>query len=144
MTDIEKIKALTEAIVASTEQSISELFSYFIRLYVSERIAQTNVDEDGDMLLYQWDINARYAELDLTRQIMLDLADPDEAADSMMQLSVRCRFKPVQTLASAAGNEWCSHPSEVDDFTAMLMNSQPFLAAMQSAPADISIILDRL
>lgn len=144
MTDIGKIKVLTEASTALKEQNISELFSYFIRLYVSERISQTDIDADGDMLLYQWEINNRYVELDLTRQIMLDLADPDDAADSMVQLSVRCRFKPAQILPPDAGNEWCSNPSEVDNFTAMITGSQSFKSAMQSALVKISIILDRL
>lgn len=144
MTDIEKIKALTEAAIASKEQNISELFSYFIRLYISERIAQTNIDEDGDMLLYQWGTYRGFFEVDLTRQIMLNLADPDEAADSIVQLSVTFRFNlTADTMSISNGNCWCNTLSEVEEFKTMLTDSAAFIWAQQAAVVDISVSVDK-
>ncbi|WP_409306629.1 hypothetical protein [Pectobacterium sp. B1J-3] len=145
MTDIGKIKALTEASTALKENNIAALFSYVIQLYVSERIAQTDVDADGDMLLYQWGTYRKYFELDLTRQIMPDLDDPDDCADAMMQLSVRFRFHSTKgTKAIGDGNIWCHTPSESDEFKTTLMNSAAFLLAQQAMVVDVSITLERV
>lgn len=145
MSSIDNIKALVTAYPALAEKDIARMFEFFIRLYESERIDQTDIEEDGDMLLYQWSIQDGHVELDLTRQVMLDLEDPDEAADSMTQLSITFRFATTaETPSIESGNVWCNSPAEVAAFRATLSDSAPFAWARQVAAAEVRIALDRL
>lgn len=145
MSSIARIQEGVTACPALADKDIAGVFDFFIRLYVSERIDQTNIEEDGDMLLYQWSRQGGHVELDLTRQIMLDLEDPDEAADSMTQLSIKFRFAETADAPSmGSGNVWCNSPVEVEAFRAMLGDSALFSWARQVAVAEVQVTLDRL
>lgn len=95
--------------------------------YQSERATDAiDIDEDGDMLLFQWGSHDLGSSpvfyYDLTRQLIVNDSDDDDGA--IWQLNCELRYQALPD-ASALGEDadWCSSPSELDDFRALIAAS---------------------
>jgi hypothetical protein len=80
------------------------------------------VDQDGDMLLFQWGTydwgSGRAFEVDVTRQLILAAEEDD---DAIWQLGLTFRYRPdVATEALAKGHQWCGQPSDAAKFSTLL------------------------
>jgi hypothetical protein len=92
-----------------------------LAFYKEQRAKCAPLDEDGDMLLYQWGAEGKTFMLDLTRQFIL----PDE--DEPYQLSLTFRYRVDDELGEAeGGNEWCSTPKDLPAFRKFIDASEPF------------------
>ena len=116
--------------IASPLDSISlhDGLGAMIELYRAARTDDCSVDEDGDMLLFQWGTydwgKGPYFEIDLTRQFAPTGGDDEQ----IWQLSLTFLFWPTRTLE--AGHRWCARPAELDDF-ARFMWSHPALGGTE-------------
>src|SRR5262245_10947013 len=85
--------------------------------YAAERAEGCALEDDGDMLLYQWGTHdwgdGESFELDITRQFTVT----GEEDDDTRQLSLRFKFKPSAELRELGdGNRWCHSPSKLQAF----------------------------
>src|SRR3982750_2345731 len=79
--------------------------------YAQQRAEGAELDQDGDMLLYQWGVygwdGPEMFEVDITRQFMIT------GEDEPHQLQLICYFQPTDALRKInASNQWCPSPDE--------------------------------
>ena len=110
--------------------------------YAAERaVDAAPLDEDGDMLLFQWgthDWGAGPAfEYDLTRQLVR-ADDPED--EGIIQLSLTYRY-PItdETAALGSGHSWCGRPEDLAALRRRI-EAHPASSAIRSAtPQEISM-----
>lgn len=105
--------------------------------YRDVRAEDCPLEEDGDMLLFQWGTHdsgeGETFQLDITRQF-IHAADEDD--DGMSQLSLTFHFKPTPELTELEdGNQWCNTPEEVEEFEKFIMGD-----AAYEAVADVKAV----
>ena len=105
--------------------SVHDGLATMIDHYRSVRADDCAIDDDGDMLLFQWGTydwgKGPFFEIDLTRQFAIGEGEDE----NIWQLSLTFVFWPNRSLE--AGHRWCAHPAELDDF-ARFVWSHPALA----------------
>ena len=106
--------------------------------YRDQRAADCDIEQDGDMLLYQWgsyDWGAGlFFELDITRQFIEGEAEDD----NVVQLSLTFRYTPTELLRKVGGgNRWCSALHELESFRAFILKSPAFAAVEDAPPAAV-------
>src|SRR5829696_2534588 len=87
-----------------------------LAFYAEQRAADVAIDEDGDMLLYEWGLYSRETgesfQLAITRQFIV--TDEDEP----YQLHLTLHFAATAVLRRLQdGNEWCHSPEELSEFS---------------------------
>jgi hypothetical protein len=102
--------------------------------YREQRAEDCDIEQDGDMLLYQWgccDWGAGlFFELDITRQFVEGAAEDG----SIVQLSLTFRYPRTELRRKVGdGNRWCSTLHELESFRAFILES-PALAAVEGSP----------
>jgi hypothetical protein len=112
-----------------------------LAFYAEERVDGCSLDDDGDMLLYQWGTNdwgeGEAFEFNITRQFM-------DARDVIRQLSLTFTFEPgKQTRACGEGNKWCESPDDVEKFRRFILTSKAYKLAKSLAPNDVTLELTR-
>jgi len=141
---IEEIKSIIESSEFKKNKKSIQLIELTLDLYKENRIDNTDLDGDGDMLLFQWGTYSHkennYFYIDMTRQIVLDLEDPDEAADTMQQLSTKSMYSTDETTALIRNsNEWCTSPKNLNDFRNFIANNKAFKWAKENEPFKIDV-----
>ena len=120
------------------EQAVSLVLDFYGRV----RAEDCPLEEDGDMLLYQWGVyqdtgGGKSFHFDLTRQFMLADSDSDEG---MSQLSLTLHFRPTPELqAIGDSNEWCHSPDKLAGFREFIRNSETYRAVTQLKPTNVKI-----
>lgn len=95
--------------------------------YESERATDAiDVDENGDMLLFQWGTydfgRGPVLVYDLTRQFIVNDSDDDDGA--IWQLNCELHYAALPEIESLGeDSDWCSSPSELDDFRSLIAAS---------------------
>ncbi len=126
---------------ATVEAGVSAMLAF----YVNERADGCHVDDDSDMLLFQWGTydwgGGRRFEVDITRQIVL----PDEEDDdAIWQLHLTYRFAPTHDLEGhGAGDRWCHAPAELPAFREFIASTGAFRALAQRPPVDVELNWER-
>lgn len=92
-----------------------------LEFYRDERADDVDLDEDGDMLLFQWGTYGGASfQYDLTRQL-IGVAGCDD--DNFVQLNLTLHFdNDAEASAIEQGNFWCKRPgdAEVQEFRARI------------------------
>ena len=109
-----------------------------LAFYADERAEGCEIDEDGDMLLYQWGVyevgRGETFQLDITRQFMP--ADEDEP----YQLSLTFHFEPSAALRRIGdGNRWCGEPKGVAKFRKFIEGSAAYRAVAAEKPKKVEL-----
>lgn len=129
----------------------SEGVEAMLAFYASERCDGCVLEEDGDMLLFQWGSynwgDSTHFELNITRQLMPGGdggGDEDEDDDEgILQLSLTFRFPPTAELqALGSGNEWCATPSGLPAFRACIDACPAFQRVGSRIPSEVVLHLD--
>jgi len=120
--------------------------SLMLDFYKSVRAEDCPLDEDGDMLLYQWgmydDKGGKSFHYDLTRQFILADSGGDEG---MSQLSLTLYFKATPELkAIKDGNEWCYSPDDLTKFRAFIEKSPAYRATAALKPTNATVRYSRI
>lgn len=123
--------------------SISEAVDLMFGFYVDVRATGCVMDEDGDMLLYQWgaynDGEGEHFEFDLTRQFIENEGEDDD----ITQLSLTFKFDPVEVLQQLGrGNRWCANLEEVESFRHFILESSAYTTAAAMQPKEVQLKTD--
>ena len=121
----------------SLPDAIRLVFDFYRRM----RAEDCHLDEDGDMLLYQWGTydwgQGRTFQVELTRQFIENGTEDD---DGISQLALVFHFNPTPELdALETGNEWCHSPDELDPFKATITSSEAYRAIVSSKPEKVTL-----
>lgn len=96
--------------------------------YAEERADGCPLDEDGDMLLFQWGTNdwgdGPAFEVSIVRQLIVG----DDEDEEPRQLDLRFRFAPAAGASAGAGSRWCESPDGLAEF-------RPFVAGSAAIKA---------
>jgi hypothetical protein len=111
--------------------------------YRDERADGCDLDQEGDMLLYQWGCydwgDGESFELNITRQL-IDGAGEDE---DIRQLLLTFKYKPTDFLRRVKeGNRWCHSPKGLEDFKSFIGSSEALRAVGEAKPVQVSLNLD--
>lgn len=104
------------------------------------------MDEDGDMLLFQWGPN-RYAEgapfeINLTRQFICADEEDDQ---EMFHLGLTYAFAPEGPVARfGSGNRWCMRPSEAPDLRRHFSDSAVVTACAARQPLRVDLTMEQV
>ena len=124
-------EALTEfeAMIEASGKSLQELSAkeavkLMTDFYLTIRAEDCSVDEDRDMLLFQWGAydwgEGKYFEYDITRQFMFEVMckeDGEEWEDEdVWQLSLTLKFQAAGKPKELEGDRWCAGPEDVTAF----------------------------
>ena len=116
-------------------------FLVLLDLYEAERIDGASLDDDGDMLLYQWGPydwgSGLYFELDLTRQVIRSGIEDAR----IQQLHCTYRYDPKLFTDIVAGTRWCYRPAELKDFRAFVLDSEAFRRAIGVRKSSLAILI---
>ncbi len=110
------------------------IISCMLDFYRDERTEDCRIEDDGDMLLYQWGTydwgQGRWFDLNITRQFIPEGGEDDE----IFQLSVSAKYFPTPELdALGANNRWCESPSKLPQFNESIAES-PALMRLAGRP----------
>jgi hypothetical protein len=113
-----------------------------LAFYEEDRAEGCPIDEDGDMLLFQWGTNdwgnGPTFEVNITRQL---IASEDD--EEPRQLSLTFRFKPPIGARVREGNRWCESPDGIVEFRRFLRNSPALKALGKKAPDSVELRFGR-
>jgi hypothetical protein len=112
--------------------------------YRNQRCENCSIDNDGDMLLYQWGMTGSEErfELDLTRQFIVG---EDSSDENTWQLSLTYQFSATSELQSiSTGNKWCSQPKPqaVDYFEKFVRDSAAYRSIVDLEPTAVLLNFD--
>jgi hypothetical protein len=112
--------------------------------YRSLRADGCPLDEDGDMLLYQWGTygasNGPSFQCDITRQFIISQIDDEDSEPAMSQLSLTFHFPPSETNeALGKGSRWCSSPDELAKFESFITGGAVYGAVNSLSLAKVKI-----
>jgi hypothetical protein len=143
----EFINLLSQSNYKLDELKPSEGISLMLKFYRQVRAENCALDEDGDMLLYQWGTydwgTGRSFAFNITRQFVDSSKEEDE--DAMSQLSLTFYFQPIPKLNEMkASNQWCSAPEELDDFMTFIIASEAFQQVASSQADRISLEISKV
>jgi len=133
-------KRLGPSIDAITPRRALDAMSAF---YAEQRADDVAIDQDGDMLLYQWGVYSftkpESFRLGITRQFIV--TDEDEPyQDEPYQLHLTLHFDPTPALRQLErGSEWCRTPEELADFRRIVESSAPFKALADTKPSRVDL-----
>jgi hypothetical protein len=121
----------------------TEGIALMLDFYRAERAEGGELDEDGDMLLYQWGCcdwgEGEFFELDITRQF-IDGAGEDE---DIRQLHLTFKFEPTESLRKVKdGNRWCHSPKDLAAFQSFIDSSKALKAVADAKPVAVSLELE--
>jgi hypothetical protein len=108
--------------------------------YAEQRADGVVIEEDGDMLLYQWGVysftGTESFQLDITRQFIVT----DDGDDEPYQLHLTLHFAPTDALRQFdRGGEWCHSPDELPEFRKLVEASGPFVALADAKPLRVKL-----
>ena len=119
-----------ESAIAAAGQQLPRLrpsdgIRLMVHFYRTTRAEGCDVEQDGDMLLFQYGTHEQRFELDITRQFILEGGEDEE----FRQLSLRFEFIAAPDLESiGSGDQWCGSPSDIDDFERFIATHAATLA----------------
>lgn len=140
--NLETIQAKIAALPGNVRDSPERLFPVICELYRSVRIEGVSLEDDGDMLLFQWGTNdwgqGANFELDLTRQVIpAGVEDPP-----IMQLRYTYQYAAASFSDIDAGNRWCSSPGNLAEFERFVRGSEAMRRVSACAHASLRILLN--
>lgn len=116
-----------------------------ISWYLVERADDVDLDDGGDMLLFQWgtrDWGGRSFEYDITRQ--LTLPEEEDGDVAMWHLSLTLHYPPdAPMVALGSGSQWCMAPAEAPGFRELIERADATRLARATTPARVEVQLGR-
>jgi hypothetical protein len=126
-----------EQFVAASGASVATLTApdatrLMLAFYEQVRADNCPVDQDGDMILFQWGAydfgEGETFRYDITRQF---IAPGDEDDDGMSQLSLTVHYPVTDALRTLNGSQWCPSPVQADEL-AQFIRSHAATAAVST------------
>jgi hypothetical protein len=119
---------LKQANIKLTDLQPMSGINLMLRFYKEIRCDKCSLEEDADMLLFQWGIYdwgvGEFFELDITRQLIRNSSCED---DDIWQLSLTFKFVVTEKLRQVPeGNRWCPNLEALDEFVSFIENHASF------------------
>ena len=126
--------------LSSGDQKLSDLLpadgiDTMLRFYSEQRVEKCEIEDDGDMLLYQCgvygfgDDQQKTFQISITRQFIL--SDEDEP----YQLALIFHFEAESNLRNLGEEQqWCNSPEALDEFEAVIKSTPTYLAVGNRKP----------
>ena len=110
-----------------------QVIDQLLDFYEGERATDcAPLNEDGDLLLFQWGEGDEGFHLRLTRQLIGEDADGDQ---TRFQLIVDFHFDPTDELEEIEpGSDYCMSPEDLGDFREALLRSPAYEACFSEEP----------
>ncbi|SRR6266511_1878011 len=129
---------------SATLLDASSAVEYAIDFYINVRADDVDVDDDGDMLLFQWGTydwgNGPAFEYDITRQLVTETSGSEDADNAFWQLSLTLQYEPNdETQALGSGEKWCSGLAEIDELREVIETAPATLYARRSIPRTVKL-----
>jgi hypothetical protein len=120
---------------------LADAISAMLAFYAEERAEGCSLDDDGDMLLYQWGTNdwgeGESFEFNIARQFI-------NARDEVSQLSLTYGFAvSKETKTVGDGNKWCESPDELEKFRRFVTGSKAYKLVSSVLPIAATVELKR-
>ena len=134
-------KAIQEAGKSLEELTVAEGLDCMLDFYRGTRAEGCALEDEGDMLLYQWGTfdwgEGRYFQCNITRQfIQADLEDDD----AISQLSLTFYFPPSDFHDSLGdGNHWCANLDDLTEFEELIEDNEAYQAVKDAAPETVEL-----
>lgn len=113
--------------------SVREGIEAMLEFYRSERATDCALENDGDMLLFQWGTyGSSKFELDITRQFI----QPSGEDDDIWQLSLTFFFPPNDL---TVGHRWCHSPDELEGFASFVRTHDAYAASAAASPIRVEL-----
>lgn len=114
--------------------SVADGLTAFVEFYRVERADDARLEDDGDMLLFQFGPavgdNAG-VEINITRQFIL----PEDIEPDTPMWQLGLTWLCAQTAGAArAENEWCHHPDDAPEFLQRML-AHPVVATAETGAA---------
>jgi hypothetical protein len=139
---LKEFKVLLRATALDVTKAPAEAgLEAMLRFYEQIRVEDCALEDDGDMLLFQWGLydwgEGLHFELGVTRQVIL----PDEEDDdAIWQLQLTYRYSPTDALRSVGnGNRWCGNPAEIPEFRTFVTTSNPYQLLHLRVPGAVDL-----
>ncbi len=138
-------QARLEQIIADSGSTLSalsaaEAIRFMLTFYRDLRADDCPLEEDGDMLLFQWGAynwsKGGSYEYDITRQFTVSDSEGD---DGMSQLSLTVHFAVTDALRALKGDRWCSSPAEVNEFEQFIRSNAATEAVATLKPVKVTL-----
>ncbi len=126
----------------TSDLTLAQGIRLMLDFYQDIRAQGCDLDDDGDMLLFQWgtydwDGTGPTFQSDITRQFIKAGSEGD---DGMTQLSFTFHFPPTAELERIhSGNKWCSVPKKLPKFEKFITDSEAFKAVADTLPSKVEI-----
>lgn len=119
------------------ELGLEDGITSMLLFYQQVRVDDCPLEDDGDMLLYQWGPSRLDGDevfiVDITRQLI------PRRAEEPYQLSLTFSFDADEIEALGKGNEWCGAPMELDDFKRFIDESEAYEEARVLDPTAVEL-----
>jgi hypothetical protein len=114
--------------------------------YRQSRFENCPIEENGDMLLYQWGTYnwglGPFFQCDIGRQF---IESEFEGDDGMSQLSLCFYFYPSEELEELkSGDRWCESPNELGNFESYIKESRAYTKVANMKPARVEILYSKI
>lgn len=139
----QSLRALTKRIDATgkslTDLTVGDGIEAMLAFYTEERADGCKLEEDGDMLLYQWGTyqfskTEKTFQLGIVRQFILP------RQDEPFQLLLTFHFPATATLTKLkSGNHWCSAPDSAEECRTLIHNSAAYRAVAKEKPLKVTL-----
>lgn len=122
------------------EFSPSEGIALMLDFYRDERVDNCLLEQDGDMLLFEWGCydmgDGDFFNCSITRQLI----EADAADDQIYQLRLEFLYTPTEEFRSLVnGNHWCQTPADLETFRSSIFSSPSFLSIQSARPVKMNI-----
>jgi hypothetical protein len=116
---------------------VEAMLAYF----AEERADGCPLEEDGDMVLFQWGTHdwgdGRAFEISIVRQLIV--GDEEEPR----QLDLRFRFAPAAGVSAGEGNQWCESPNRLAEFRQFVSETPALKAVGDLTPESVELRFGR-
>lgn len=117
-----------------------------LRFYDEERVDRCPLDEDGDMLLFQWGTydwgQGERFDINITRQLMTAEVAGDER---VRQLSLTFHYPASPALEAVGdGDHWCDTPEGLDNFRTDILTGPALKAVETLSSIEIDLTFDEM
>jgi hypothetical protein len=112
--------------------------------YKDARADGCELDEDGDMLLFQWGTydwgQGRTFQFGVTRQFIVSHSDDEDGDNAISQLSFQFHFAPSTEFdAIKSGSRWCHTSDRLADFEAFIVGSDAYRMVQDLQPSKVTL-----
>lgn len=133
---------ITQAGYEVEKLTASTAIKLMLAFYRQARAENCPLDNDGDMVLFQWGVydwgKGEFFHYDITRQFMMPV---DEDYDEITQLRLTLYFPALESSRQApTGNRWCATLDEANEFESFIKGHESTQMVENLKPTKVELV----